>query len=56
MANKKPQFNRIEREILRVLIKENKPLTLNEISKLTGISWVTVKKYKPILLKKRCYR
>jgi len=41
---KKKAFNRIEREIIRVLIKERKPLTINQVSKLSGISWVTVKK------------
>ncbi|MBW2975085.1 DUF977 family protein [Candidatus Woesearchaeota archaeon] len=49
---KKPALNRIEKEILRILIKENRPLTINELSKLTGISWITIKKYKTILIKK----
>ena len=48
----KNALNRIEKEILRVLIKENRPLMINEISKITGISWVTVKKYMPILKEK----
>lgn len=48
----KTALNRIEREIIRILIKERRPLTINEISKLTGISWATVKKYLPILKKK----
>jgi len=53
---KKKAFNRIEREIIRVLIKERKPLTINQVSKLSGISWVTVKKYIPILKKKGVIR
>lgn len=48
----KKALNRIEKEIVRVLLKENRPLTINEISKISGISWVTIKKYKPILIKK----
>ena len=45
-------LNRIEREITRIVIKENRPLTINEISKNSGISWVTVKKYIPFLIEK----
>ena len=45
-------LNRIEREIVRFLIKENRPLTINGLSKISGISWITIRKYKPILIKK----
>ena len=48
---KKP-LNRIEKEIIRVLMKENRPLTINEVSKISGISWITVKKYIPLLIQK----
>ena len=48
----KKGLNRIEKEITRILIKEHKPLTIHQISKLTGISWITVRKYIPILIKK----
>jgi predicted transcriptional regulator len=48
----KKALNRIEKEILRVIIRENRPMMINEISRLTGISWSTVKKYIPILIKK----
>ena len=48
----KKGLNRIEKEISRILLKEGRPMTINEVSKLTGISWVTVKKYVPILIKK----
>ncbi len=50
---KKRPLNRIEKEILRVVLKENRPLSANEISKISGISWITVKKYFPILVKKK---
>ena len=48
----KNALNRIEKEIVRIVMKENRPMMINEISKLTGISWITVKKYIPILIKK----
>jgi len=48
---KKP-LNRIEKEIVRVLLKEGRPMTINQISKISGISWVTIKKYIPILKEK----
>ena len=38
---------RIEKEIIITLIRNNRPLTINEISKLSGISWITIKKYIP---------
>jgi len=48
----KNPINRIEKEIIRVIIKENRPLTMNQISNISGISWVTVKKYMPKLIEK----
>ena len=47
-----PSLNRIEKEIIRIVLKENRPLSINSISKITGISWITVRKYIPLLLKK----
>ena len=45
-------LNVIEKEVIRVVIRENRPLTINEMSKMSGISWITAKKYSPILVKK----
>ena len=42
---KKPNFNAKERAILQALNKSRVGLTTYEISEITGISWVTVKKY-----------
>ena len=42
---RKPHFNAKERAILQVLNKSRVGLTIYEISQITGISWVTVKKY-----------
>lgn len=49
---KEKVLNRIEKDILRVLLKEKRPLTINEISKESGVSWVTVKDYLPKMIKK----
>ena len=38
-------FNKIEREILRVLFNERRFLTIRELAEKTGISWATAKKY-----------
>lgn len=46
---KKPNFNAKERAILQALNKSRVGLTTYEISEITGISWVTVKKYLKIL-------
>ena len=45
-------MNTKEKEILRVLHTHGGIMTANEISKETGISYVTVKKYLEKLLKK----
>jgi len=42
---KKPHFNVKERAILQVLNKSRVGLTTYEVAEITGISWVTVKKY-----------
>ncbi|MCX6817664.1 MAG: winged helix-turn-helix domain-containing protein [Candidatus Aenigmarchaeota archaeon] len=38
-------LNKNERIILALLYKERRPMSIREISKRTGISWITVKKY-----------
>jgi len=38
-----PILDSIDRNIIRVLINEAIPMTIGEISKKTGISWITVK-------------
>lgn len=48
-------LNMIEKEMIRVVIRENRPLTINEISTISGISWITVKKYSSILVKKNVF-
>lgn len=48
----KKSLNRIEKEIIRTILKEGRVLTINEISKISGISWITVKKYMAILKEK----
>lgn len=42
---KKPILNSKEREIIRTLHKKSGAMTPHEIAKVTGISYVTVKKY-----------
>jgi Fic family protein len=42
---KKPKFNDKERTILQALNKSRTGLTIYEIAQITGISWITVKKY-----------
>ena len=49
MKTNKPHFNDKERIILQALNKSRTGLTLYEISQITGISWVTVKKYIKLL-------
>lgn len=45
MKKQKPNFNSKERIILQLLNKSRTGLTIYDIAKQTGISWVTVKKY-----------
>lgn len=42
---KKTGFNRQEREIIRTLYSERRPMSLRELSKLSKTSWATTKKY-----------
>ena len=45
MKKQKPKFNSKQRTILQLLNKSRAGLSIYEISKQTGIAWVTVKKY-----------
>ncbi len=45
-------LSRLEREIIITLISERRPLSLHKISKISGIAWVTVRKYMIELVKK----
>ena len=51
MKNKKSKLNKKEREILRVLHKEGGRMTRHEITKKTGIAYVTVGKYADKMIK-----
>lgn len=52
MAKIKTILSRAERDILRVLLKEKRHLSINEISEKSGVSWKTVKDYIPKLIEK----
>ncbi len=45
MPKKKPKLNIKESKILQVLHQEGGSMTAHEISKKTGIAYVTVRKY-----------
>ena len=45
MKKKKPYFNPKEREIIRALHLHGGYMTAHEIAEVTGISYVTVRKY-----------
>lgn len=49
---KKRYFTKNERLILKVVHDRRSPLTIREIAKKAGLSWVTTKKYLKILTKK----
>lgn len=38
-------LHRNEKEIIRILFRENRPLTIREMSIMAGMSWITAKKY-----------
>jgi len=52
MKKPKPKFNSKQRAILQLLNKSRTGLTIYDISKQTGIAWVTVKKYLNELVKR----
>ena len=45
MTKKKPLFNTKEKSILQTLNRSRRGLTAYDVSKKTGIAWVTTKKY-----------
>jgi predicted ArsR family transcriptional regulator len=53
MSNYKPQITDKQRRIIQELFRSRVGLTPYDISKRTGISWVTVKKHIEILNKKK---
>ncbi|MGM5488758.1 MAG: hypothetical protein ACQESG_07445 [Nanobdellota archaeon] len=40
-----PLLHRNEKEIIRTIFREGRPLSISEISMRSGMSWVTAKKY-----------
>lgn len=46
-------LHRNEKELVRALFKCSQPVTVNELSEETGMSWVTVKKYLIKLIERR---
>jgi len=50
---KKKKLHRNEKELIRILFKEGRPLTIYELSDLSDISWITVKKYLKMLVEKK---
>lgn len=42
---KRPILHRNEKEIIRILFMQDRPLSVNEINKRSGMSWLTAKKY-----------
>ena len=40
-----PHFNKTEKAILQTMYQYARPMSMREISKESGISWSTVKKY-----------
>lgn len=41
----KKRFNRQEREIIRTLYSERRPMSLRELAKDSSMSWITAHKY-----------
>ena len=46
---KKPQFNRQEKAILKVMYESGRAMTTKEIAEKAHISWITTKKWLKIL-------
>ena len=53
MTNTKPQITDKQRRIIQELFRSRIGLTPYDISKRTGIAWVTIKKHVEILEKKK---
>ncbi len=49
-------LHRTEKEIIRVLFRQARPMSIHEISLTTGMSWITAKKYLLIMKKKKIIR
>ncbi len=45
MVKEKPYFNKYERLILSLLVRQRRPMSTKEISEEMGISWVTARKW-----------
>ncbi len=52
MHKKKPHFNSKEKAIMKVLYDSRRQMTIREISILTKLSWVTIRKYLKVLREK----
>ena len=53
---KRKIFNKHEKEILLVLFKERRPMSIREIAEESGTSWVTARKWLRALKKKELVR
>ena len=49
---KKSHFNKEERAILKVIYEARRSMNISEIAREAKVSWATVKKYLPELVKK----
>ena len=45
MVKKHSFYSLQEREIIRVLYRERRPLSFNELAEMADLSWATTKKY-----------
>jgi predicted ArsR family transcriptional regulator len=48
----KKKWTKTQKLILKAMYQEHRPMSMMEISKLAGVSWVTVKKHIPKLMVK----
>lgn len=49
-------LHRSEKEIIRVLFRESRPLPISEVAGCSGMSWITAKKYLSRLQKRSIIR
>jgi Mn-dependent DtxR family transcriptional regulator len=52
MVKKNSFYSLQEREIIRILYREMRPLSFNELAEMADLSWATTKKYVEKLKKK----
>ena len=45
MSHSQSILHRNERELIRILYRENRPMSIKEVSVMAGMSWITAKKY-----------